>query len=144
MSESKALKDYINRAAVTRLGEQIKTAQPKFPLKLFVATASRGLSGLEFTARTQHVARSLRTHLPADVRSAFGIIRDCLPPPLTQAEGMFSTNFWLWPLSDFVRDFGAGHWSETMATCHVLTQCFTAEFAIRPQLQRAPKERWRV
>lgn len=139
-ADPKALKHYIDRDAVSRLGERIKTAHSRFPLAKFVDRASSGLEPLEFTARTKHVATVLADSLPADRAAALTLIGASLPPPLPQAEGMFSENFWLWPVSDFVRDYGAEHWSECMDVCYRLTQCFTSEFAVRPWLAKAPEQ----
>ncbi len=138
MAESTALKDYINRQSIRQLGRQIQTAHAQFPLDRFVRASCKGLASLEFTGRTSHIAAVLREVLPDDVPRSLSIIADCLPEPLPYSDGMFSENFWLWPLSDFVRDYGSEHWEESLATCYKLTQCFTAEFAIRPQLQRHP------
>jgi 3-methyladenine DNA glycosylase AlkC len=138
MSDSLALKDYINQDAVRRLGEQIRCVMSGFALDRFVRAGCLGLEPLEFTQRTRHVARALREELPEDTSSALRIVTECLPEPLPRSDGMFSENFWLWPLSDFVREFGVDAWDESIAACYRLTQCFTAEFAIRPQLERHP------
>ena len=139
MAEASSFKSYINRAAITRLGEHIRTADSGFDLDAFVKTASRGLGPLEFTARTRHVAAALRHHLPDSMPRALAIVRAALPEPLEGDEGMFSERYWLWPLSDFVRDYGATHWREALDTCYALTQSFTAEFAIRPLLASEPE-----
>ena len=139
MAEASSFKSYINRAAIKRLGEHIQTADPGFDLDAFVKTASRGLGALEFTARTSHVASALRRHLPDSIPRSLQIVRAALPEPLEGDEGMFSERYWLWPLSDFVRDHGATHWREALDTCYALTQCFTAEFAIRPLLASEPE-----
>ena len=135
-----ALKDYVDRSAVRRLGERIQSAYGKFDLERFVKAGAKGLNALEFTARTKHIANVLREFLPSDVPKAFSIVGKSLPGALTVSDGMFKDNFWLWPLSDFVHQFGGDHWQATMDVSYKLTQCFTAEFAIRPQLQREPKK----
>ncbi|MGB1885595.1 MAG: hypothetical protein ACPHUF_16960, partial [Gammaproteobacteria bacterium] len=134
MSESTSFKSYIDRSAIRRLGESIKGARQSFRLDAFVRAAMKDLEPLEFTGRTRHVASALHRYLPEDTAEALGVIRDALPPPLEGDAGMFSERFWLWPLSDFVRDYGASCWREALDTCYDLTQSFTAEFAIRPLL----------
>lgn len=138
MTQSNALKTHLNRGTIQRLGKQIKTAYPGFPIGRFVNAAVDGLDALEFTARTQHIAAALHMTLPDDVPRALSIVTDSLPEPLPHADGMFSEHFWLWPLSDFIRHYGVMHWAESMEACYLLTQCFTAEYAIRPLLQRRP------
>lgn len=140
MSESYALKNYINRDSIRTLGRQISSAWPDFPLDRFVRAGCRNLEPLEFTQRTRHVAQALRKTLPDEIPKALEIITASLPEELPDVDGMFSQNFWLWPLSDFVRDFAADHWDEAIETCYWLTRCFTSEFAIRPQLERRPEK----
>ena len=144
MSDPVALKDYIDRDAIRRLGEQIRTASSNFPIDQFVRSSCRGLGKLEFTQRTQHVSSQLRKALPEDISTALKIISDCLPKPRPFSAGMFSDRFWLWPLSDFVRDYGTDEWDEAIAACYRLTQSFTAEFAIRPLLQSKPDQTLKV
>lgn len=134
MSDAPALKDYVDAAAVKRLGQQVQQAYPRFPLARFCRDGANGLSPLSFTERTGHIAAVLLDCLPKSRPRAIEIIEKAAPPALASTEGMFSENFWLWPMSDFLRDFGAAHWNETMRACYQLTQCFTAEFAVRPLL----------
>ena len=133
-----ALKDYIDRVAVRRLGEHIQAAYNNFELEKFIKVGAKGINKLEFTQRTKHISNVLREYLPGDIPKAFKIISKSLPGPLAVSDGMFKDNFWLWPLSDFVHQFGNDYWQPSMDVCYKLTQCFTAEFAIRPQLQREP------
>ena len=114
MAEPTALKDYMNRESARRLAQQILMAEPKFPVDKFVAKASRGLGPLSFTQRTKKSADALRIYLPDDVPTALKIIKASLPEPLPYSEGMFSDRYWLWPLSDFVRDHAAGHWESAI------------------------------
>lgn len=134
-TEDRALKHFIDRDAVKRLGLLCQQAYPRFALPRFVKLASTGLAPLEFSARTRHVAAALAECLPRDKKRAINILKDSLPQALPQAEGMFSENFWLWPISDFICQHGVDHWDESMAACYRLTQCFTAEFAVRPLLK---------
>ena len=140
MSENNAFKNYINREAIRTLGKRIADVHPNFPLDRFVRASCRNLEPLEFTQRTRHVAESLQKFLPDDIPSALKIIVESLPEPLPDSDGMFSQHYWLWPLSDFVRDFAVDHWEEAIQACYELTKCFTAEFAIRPQLERHPED----
>jgi len=140
MAETYALKNYINRDSIRTLGKQMRTARPDFPLERFVRASCRNLEPLEFTQRTRHVAEALRKSLPDDIPDALTIITNGLPEELPDVDGMFSEHFWLWPLSDFVRDFATDHWDEAIEACYWLTRCFTAEFAIRPQLERHPEK----
>jgi len=140
MAEDFALKDYVGRDSITRLGKQIQSANPKFETSKFVRRSMKGLDEMEFIARNRNIAESLREYLPDDIPTALEWIRRSLPPPLPFSDGMFKDNFWLWPLSEFVHEYGKAHWKETLDTCYHLTQCFTSEFAIRPHLHSHPEK----
>lgn len=144
MSETYALKNYINRVSIRTLGKQMNSAWPDFPLDRFVRASCRNLEPLEFTQRTRHVAAALRKSLPDGIPTALKVITEGLPEELPGVDGMFSEHFWLWPLSDFIRDFATDHWDEAIEACYWLTRCFTSEFAIRPQLERHPQETLKV
>ncbi len=144
MAETKptsgALKDYLDGGAVRRLGEQVRAVCPEFALERFIAAAASGLDALEFTARSRHIAAALRARLPKDEKRALRVVEASLPAPLDSAEGMLAQRFWLWPVSDLVVASGPPHWRECMQICYRLTQCFTAEFAIRPLLEAEPEK----
>ena len=139
MAEEFALKDYVTRASIRRLGEQIQAANPSFPLDSFVQQSAKGLSKLEFTARNRQIAAALKVALPDEIPIALDWIVRSLPEPMTLTEGMFKENFWLWPLSDFIHEYGQNHWKESLNACYHLTQCFTSEFAVRPHLHSEPE-----
>ncbi len=140
MAESFLLKDFIDRDAVTTLGRQIQSENPSFPLDSFVKNAMKGLNNLEFTGRTKHIASALRRALPDDIPTSLEWIVRSLPSELDMEHGMFKDNFWIWPVSDFIHDYGKDHWKEAMNACYYLTQCFTSEFAVRPHLQSQPEK----
>ena len=133
-----ALKDYINEEVVLRLGTAFTSAWPDFPKRAFQKHATAPLAELSFSERTSHIAAVLKRSLPAHFPTALEILVSTLPAPLDGFEGVLNERFWLWPLGDFIRDYGDEYVKESLEACYKLTKCFTAEFAVRPLLKRDP------
>ena len=137
--EKKAFKDWFDRNAVRRLGEQVHEADRAFATSSFVRTAVRGLEELEMMERVRQISAALRRHLPPDTERALEILSASLPEPLPDCEAV--TDGWLqWPVGQFIADYGVEHFEASMAAMHALTQRFSSEFAIRPFIQRYPDQ----
>jgi 3-methyladenine DNA glycosylase AlkC len=104
---------------------------PDFPRDAFLRDALRRFDELELlTAVTSGTALPLT---PRDFPTAVDILLSTLPTERSPEGGMAS--FYYLPHTEFVRAFGLGHFDDAMRALHALTQCFTAEFAIRPFLE---------
>jgi 3-methyladenine DNA glycosylase AlkC len=134
------LKSFIGRPVVEALADDVTRVHPRFERAAFVADALRGLASKELLARGIHVADALRRHLPADYEEAVGILVRSLGPELdaSELEGQGMAPFRYLPHVAFVRDHGAGHFDASMRANHALTRRFTAEWSIRPFLEREP------
>ena len=146
-------KNLINRDTVVHTGRHLRRAWPRFDHKRFEAQAATGLEGLEFKARAMQLADALEATLPADFNAACELIEASLAPPLaidTQGEplklgeaqaGSGVAGWALWAVGEFVARRGvqdAAAARRGLACLHAVTQRFTAEFAIRPLIQRHP------
>lgn len=134
-------KELVNAEGVRALAAEIATVHPSFDAAGFVADATPALPGLELKARTIHVADRLRAFLPNDWPTALGIVCAALPPPLPDATGV-SSLFRLWPALTLVERHGLAHPAESLAALPALTQRFSAEFAVRPFLDRHADLAW--
>ena len=135
------LKSFIGRPVVEALASDVARVHPAFDRRAFVADALRGLEAKELLARGAHVSDALRRHLPADYEEAVGILVRSLGPELGGAdlEGQGMAPFRYLPHVAFVRDHGAAHFEASMRANHALTRRFTAEWSIRPFLERYPQ-----
>lgn len=134
-SERKKFKDWFDQAAVLAWVEQVTAVYPEFNGSRFEQLASDGLETLEFKARILQFTRALAETLPSDKAKALQILRESLPRERPGCDN--STDGWLqWPLGEFVAEYGQDHFQESWETMVELTQCFTAEFAIRPFMER--------
>ncbi len=75
-------------------------------------------------------------HLPPDYGEALRILLASTNQPHGRAPGLSLTSFLFLPHTVFVAEFGLEHFELSMQTQHTLTQRFTAEFSIRPFLQK--------
>lgn len=146
-------KNLINRDTVAQAGRHLRRAWPRFERARFEALACTGLEGLEFKARAMQLADALEATLPADFATACAVIEASLAPPLAldaqgeplklgHAEAERGIAGWaLWAVGEFVARRGVADTAAAqrgLACLHAVTQRFTAEFAIRPIIQRHP------
>lgn len=146
-------KNLINRDTVVHAGRHLRRAWPRFDQQRFEAQAATGLEGLEFKARAMQLADALEATLPDDFPAACALIEASLAPPLAidtqgeplklgEAQADSGIAGWaLWAVGEFVarrgvRDAAAAQ--RGLVCLHAVTQRFTAEFAIRPIIQKHP------
>jgi len=111
-----------------------------FPAKAFVRDVLKGYDDLELMPRGRHIAQGLCKHLSADYEQAIALLVASASQPHTHDASFGMTSFLFMPHMFFIRDFGLDHFEASMQAQYVLTQRFTAEFSIRPFLQRYPQE----
>lgn len=134
------LKSAFGRETVRRIAAMISAVHPPFDAAAFEADALRGLSAKELLARGDHVAAALRRHLPAAVPEALDVLVRSMGPELggDALDGQGLAPFLYLPHAAFVRAHGAAHFEAGMAANDALTRRFTAEWSIRPFLEREP------
>ena len=146
-------KNLIGPATVVNAGHHLRRAWPRFDRKRFETQAVTGLEQLEFKARAMQLADALEATLPADFDAACEVIEASLTPPLDidaqgeplklgEARDEHGIGGWaLWAVGEFVARRGVANEAAArrgLACLHAITQRFTAEFAIRPLIQRHP------
>ncbi len=138
------LKNAFDRSVVDAIARMVAAAHPVFPVRAFVRDATEGLEALELLDRGVHVSRALRRHLPPAYLDALAILVRSLGPPLPEHDavdglGQGLSPFVYLPHVAFVRDHGVEHFEASMAAQRELTRRFTAEWSIRPFLERWPE-----
>ena len=149
-------KNLVNRETVAEAARHLARVRPEFDQRRFTTLALAGLEQLELKARVLHLAAALAQTLPADFAQACDVIEAALAPPLpldaagepAEQEAAARTSglsgIIIWTLGEFVASRGLDHTSRALACLHALTQRSTAEFAIRPFIQRHPESVFRV
>lgn len=137
--EKSNFKDWFDRQAAHAMADQISRAYDGFDSERFVRLTTRGLGALEFKERVQKFARALRESLPEDYVDALSVLVDSLPEPLPDCESPMDG--WLqWPIGEFIALYGIEHFDDSFEAMEVLTQVFTAEYAVRPFVLHYPED----
>ncbi|MEZ5702261.1 MAG: DNA alkylation repair protein [Burkholderiaceae bacterium] len=148
---AEAFKNLINTDTVCHAADHLQRVCPAFDRARFIQTASRDLSSLEFKARALRVADGLDAAMPVSFADAADALEHALAPPLgfddkgepvglghrLSEDGL--SGWVLWGAGEFVVRRGMNDLPRALACLHALTQRFTAEFALRPFIDRHPE-----
>ncbi len=126
-------KDQLGPAAVHALADAQRAVDPAFPHARFITTALDGLEPLELKDRVRSIAAALRASLPADWPAALDRLVRAMPA---------STPFVHWPILQVVEEYGLDHPEASLDALRLLTPRFSAEFAVRPYIERHPELAW--
>jgi 3-methyladenine DNA glycosylase AlkC len=136
MADDASFKRYYNLATVESLAHRCAHIIPEFRTENFIKETTMGLEALQMKDRVRHIASVLHKHLDPhyplavpQIKRLAGIDSDLAP----------MSGFEVWPLCHFVETFGLEHFEESLDALYHLTPLFTAEFAIRPFLNRYPE-----
>jgi 3-methyladenine DNA glycosylase AlkC len=120
------------------ISAMIAAVFPGFDSKSFIKSTLEGYDELELLPRGWKIARALRPHLPEHFPDAVEILVASLGPKLDKTEDHGMTPFLYLPHACFVAEYGLDHFEESMAAQYEITQRFTAEFCIRPFIEKYP------
>jgi 3-methyladenine DNA glycosylase AlkC len=133
------LKSLLGRTLVSLIGESLATVAPGFAQEAFITQATAGLARLELMPRAQHIAAAMAAHLPPDPAEASRLLVASLGPELTVHAGMGLKPFFYLPHSACIAKHLLGDWEAGMQANRAITTRFTAEFCLRPYLEREPE-----
>ena len=153
---AEALRNLLDEVAVGQLGFHLARVLPGLDRHAFEAEACAGLQVLELKARVQHLSAVLERHLQRVLADDFAAACDALeaalaPPgtvpwgeaprgPADPAAGL--AGWVVWPLTDWVARCGLHQPDRALDALHAMTQRFTAEWAVRPFIERHPERTW--
>lgn len=126
-----AFKNMISALTVQKLAIAFQNSYPEFDVYNFSKVAGH-LQPLELKARVQVISKHLNSYLPKEYPKALKIVVKAID----HKELM---GFDLWPISDWIENQGLNHEFESLEALKILTEKFTAEFAVRPFLIQNPK-----
>lgn len=127
-----AFKHWIGPALLKKLSKALTQAWPQFDQKRFMKLAPR-LQSLELKPRVQLIRDELHAQLPKEFPVACQIL-------LKSLKSGDLKGFDLWPYTEFVQTYGLDHPEISMGALKELTQVFTSEFAVRPFINKYPKQ----
>lgn len=136
---AEALKHFFDRTLITSLADAFAGVHPGLDRRRFVADAARGLADLELLARGAHIAAAMRRHLPEDYPTAARLIVASLGSELKTGDSLGMAPFRYLPHVCFVARYGLEFFEPSMQAQLELTKRFSAEFSIRPFIERYPE-----
>lgn len=131
-----ALKDSFPLGIAGDLAEAILLHERDFPASAFLERVAEGWESLELMARGQRIADALWESAGMPYPRLVAILVAELGPELERTEDNGMAPFRHLPVSFLVARFGLDHLEESLEAMHALTRRFTAEFCIRPFLDR--------
>lgn len=135
------LKNYFDERVPRVIAGQITRVWPGFSGEAYLRDVLEGYAELGLMDRGRHIARTLRRYLPDAYPEALEILLESVGdrPSRTEGDGGMASFLYLAHVQ-FVEEFGLDDFERSMQALHVLTQRFTAEFSVRPFLERYEAE----
>lgn len=122
---------FFTRATLTQLAEAIAQADARFDGARFLALVFNDeWEAKELKARMRHAALCLGQTLPQSYAQALKILKQVAP----QSRGFDGMIF-----SEFVEVYGQADWERSLPALEFFTRFGSAEFAVRPFLNRDPE-----
>lgn len=132
------LKDQLNKEKIKYLSSEIIRVFPKFNQKKFERLVFDKLLTLELKERVSLISYALYEILPQSYEESISILLKtlCLEKDFENHQWSGSdydgvSGFLVWPLTQFVQDYGINHFETSMDALFEMTKRFTGEFAIR-------------
>ncbi len=137
---AKALKSYFDEETIDKLAVKIKSKDKNFNTKAFKKDLISGVSNLEYKDRIKLIAEHFEKYMSGDYKTNISHLVSIMPAEYPYEEGMFKENYWLNPIGDYIMIYGLDQYSISMNAMEALTKRNTAEFAIRPFIEKYPKK----
>jgi 3-methyladenine DNA glycosylase AlkC len=127
------LKDLIDRPSVAALVEAVGRHDPRVLVQTVVAEVfDEKWQERELKQRIRHVAVVLHRHLPEDYADAVAVLK-------VAADDVEELGFTAMVFNDFVEEYGLDYLDVSLPALEQFTKLVSAEFAIRPFLERYPE-----
>lgn len=137
---AKKFKDYYDLEYAQLIAGKIATVWPEFEADGFIRKLNVEIHDKEFLQRQDAFAAALEDFLTGDYVQDIAIFHQILGTELQTTEGMFIYGWWLWPIGRYVERNGTRAFQVSMAFIYELTKRFTGEFALRPLIEKYPKQ----
>lgn len=132
-----ALKNGFSQATVAGIADLLKRAAPGFDIAAFTERCLQGFDELSLMSRVHRVAVALGESLPPRFPAALATLEKALgEPPDGPREGEGIASFRWAPFPEFVAVAGLDEPELALPALARITRHFSAEFAIRPFLER--------
>jgi len=123
-------KNWFNEALYRQIAEELAAIEPKLDKKKFLALTIEGLNQRELMDRVRQIAIAVEASLPGSYREKLAVL--CQEVPRLK-HAFVSVSF-----CNFVSCYGLDDFDHSMDALRFLTPFGSAEFAVRPFIQRDP------
>jgi 3-methyladenine DNA glycosylase AlkC len=130
------LKNLFDERVLVSVAADIRRVHPTFDARGFVDDATRGIEHRSLMERGHHAADCLRRALPAHYDDAVRVLVASLGPPLPEDGQLGNGAFRYLAHVAFVQRYGLDSPERSLDAQHALTQRFTAEWCVRPYIER--------
>ncbi|MFT4678646.1 MAG: 3-methyladenine DNA glycosylase AlkC [Flavobacteriales bacterium] len=136
MEEGSAFKDIFSPALVNQLGTELKSVYGKFDLPGFEKDIVRHLEPLSLSQRAKCISDGMKNHLPKAYSETALILHKVLGPEADAGDWSDNSAMRYWPFGVYIVEHGIDHYDESVGLMYELTKRFTAEWAIRPFIEK--------
>lgn len=141
-AKARAFKHQLGFDRVRSIAEALAAGSSEFDQVAFLSRAGQELEEMELKARVRHVIACLEKTLPQPFPRAISVILAAieLDGNVRQGDARILRGFAAWPLIDYVGEHGLEYRDLSLRAMSDMTERFSAEFAVRPFLDRFPAE----
>ncbi|XGW00837.1 MAG: hypothetical protein ACAF41_33205 (plasmid) [Leptolyngbya sp. BL-A-14] len=122
-----------------KIAAMMARVSPNFATENFLNEVRDGYDDLDLMPRGWKIAEALHHHLPSNYEEAADVLIASLGPKLEETKQSGMAPFLYLPHVLFVAKYGLEYFEASMQAQYELTQRFTAEFSLRPFLERYPE-----
>ena len=133
------MKDGLGKPAIKRISKAFYLLDQSFNTKSFEQAALKNIDILELKERVHHIIDALHQHLPNSFHQVIELFTQLKDVWDYGDENDPLRSFAAWPIIDYISVFGKDEPDDSLNTLEYLTSLFSAEFAIRPFIQRYPE-----
>ena len=127
---------FFNENGVRTLANRLQKVRPDFDAARFFSAVLPRLPALGLNERNFLIRDALHGQLPADFPRAAALLVQSLGPECPPEGEESYHGFYVMSLCAYVAEYGLAHPRESLAALYEMTKRFSAEFAIRPFLDR--------
>jgi len=130
---------FFNEKGIRELAARVQRVWPAFAAPAFLREVLPRLPALGLNERNFLVRDALHAHLPGDFRKAADILVRSLGPELPPEGTDSYDGFYVMALNAYIAEYGIDDLEHALPALREMTSRFSAEFAIRPFLDRHPE-----
>ena len=126
------MKNGLSKPAIIRIASALSKVFNDFPQNKFIELSQHNIEALELKARVNHLILTMHQFMPDDFNEAANALQKIESYWDFGHQDDPHRAFAAWPIIDYIAHYGLSYPEKSLATLKILTELFSAEFAIRP------------